>query len=151
VGYADNWLEERFRENPDLADENPDLLLAAAAPEPAVQAKVTKSEKEELADEFLRLWQYFDGPPLKPEHMFHDERNWRFDFAHLGSKVAIEIEGGIWTNGRHVRGKGFIEDCVKYNAANLYGWTVFRLATGMITYGAVHEIVEYVNGLNWQE
>lgn len=33
-----------------------------------------------------------------------------------GKVVAVvEIEGGTWTDGRHTRGKGFYNDCLKYN------------------------------------
>jgi hypothetical protein len=41
-------------------------------------------------------------------------------------KVALEIEGGVWTNGRHVRGKGFLGDIEKYNAAAVRGWRLLR-------------------------
>ncbi len=62
------------------------------------------------------------------EHRFHSIRRWRFDFAHLKHKVAIEIEGGIWTKGRHTRGKGYLKDCEKYNEAQILGWKVLRYA-----------------------
>lgn len=41
-------------------------------------------------------------------------------------KIAIEIEGGAWTRGRHTRGAGFIRDMEKYNHAALLGWRVLR-------------------------
>ena len=69
---------------------------------------------------------------LKMEFRFHDTRKWRFDFAHVASLVAVEIEGGTYTKGRHVRGKGFADDCEKYNAASLAGWRVFRLTPQMV-------------------
>jgi hypothetical protein len=45
----------------------------------------------------------------------------------LQSKTAIELEGGIWIQGRHTRARGFQNDAEKYNTAQLLGWTVFRL------------------------
>jgi len=61
------------------------------------------------------------------EHRFHTTRKWRFDYAFLQSRVALEVEGGIWTGGRHTSGAGFQKDMEKYNAAALAGWRVFRV------------------------
>jgi hypothetical protein len=43
--------------------------------------------------------------------------------------VAVEFEGGIWSNGRHIRGKGYARDVEKYNLAVLEGWRVLRYTT----------------------
>lgn len=48
------------------------------------------------------------------EHQFDAARKWRFDFAWLDLLVAVEVEGGTWSAGRHSRGSGFESDCVKY-------------------------------------
>jgi len=72
---------------------------------------------------------YFRGegiPPFVTEHVFHPDRKWRFDFAWLDSRVALEVEGGRWVGGGHNRGKGFSKDVEKYNQAQLLGWRVFR-------------------------
>lgn len=60
------------------------------------------------------------------EYRFHTTRRWRFDYAWINQKVAVEIEGGVWLQGRHNRPTGFIRDCEKYNAAQEMGWRVFR-------------------------
>lgn len=88
--------------------------------------------KSKLESKFALLWRALNGPPLVREHAFHPLRKWRFDFAHLESKTAIEIEGGVWSGGRHTRGTGYIKDCEKYNAATLLGWRVFRLPGPLI-------------------
>ena len=61
-----------------------------------------------------------------PEYKFHTTRRWRFDYANPDIRLAVEIEGGVWTRGRHTRGKGYISDLEKYNAATLAGWKVLR-------------------------
>ena len=60
------------------------------------------------------------------EFLFHPVRGWRFDFAWPELKLAVEYEGAVFVQGRHTRGKGFVEDCEKYNAAVLLGWRVLR-------------------------
>lgn len=60
------------------------------------------------------------------EFKFHPTRRWRFDYAIPEHKIAVEVEGGVWTNGRHTRPQGFLGDIEKYNTATLMGWRVFR-------------------------
>ncbi len=91
-----------------------------------------KAQGESLVRLFLLHWRAVEGPALEREVRFDASRRWRFDFAHVASKVAVELEGGVFTNGAHVRGKHFEEDCAKYNAATAQGWRVFRLTRDMI-------------------
>lgn len=60
------------------------------------------------------------------EYRFHPKRRWRFDYAFPEHKIALEVEGGVWTGGRHVSPQGFLGDIEKYNTAGLMGWRVFR-------------------------
>lgn len=60
------------------------------------------------------------------EYRFHPVRRWRFDYAIPSHKIALEVEGGVWTGGRHTSPKGFLGDIEKYNTATLLGWRVFR-------------------------
>lgn len=76
------------------------------------------------------------------EVRFKPPRRWKFDFAYMAHKLAIEIEGGAYINGRHTRGSGFIADCEKYNEAALDGWTVLRFATPHIKSGYALQCTE---------
>ena len=69
------------------------------------------------------------------EHRFHPERRFRFDFAWIDLKIALEIEGGIWTHGRHTRPTGYLNDMKKYNLATFDGWDVYRHAPEWIRSG----------------
>lgn len=69
------------------------------------------------------------------EYVFALPRKWRFDFANVDKKVAVEIEGGIWNNGAHTRGAHFESDAEKYNMAAILGWRVLRFSTGMVESG----------------
>jgi very-short-patch-repair endonuclease len=81
------------------------------------------------------------------EHRFHPTRRWRFDFAFLEQKVAVECEGGIWTRGRHTRGAGVREDMSKYNSAVALGWRVFRFDADTVKSGqAIKFVTEFLGG-----
>jgi hypothetical protein len=87
--------------------------------------------KTDLEATFDYYWRVYGGPALVEEYRFHPERKWRFDRALPDKLIAIEIEGGIHSGGRHTRGKGFTGDCEKYNQAVLLGWRVFRFTSDM--------------------
>ena len=76
------------------------------------------------------------------EFRFHPQRRWRFDLAWPDRKFAVEIEGGAWIVGRHVRGKGFSQDCEKYAEALCLGWHVLRITTGMVSDGTALAYIE---------
>lgn len=67
------------------------------------------------------------------EYRFYPTRKWRSDFAFPKEKILVEVEGGIWNNGRHNRGSGYQKDCEKYNRAAIEGWLVLRFTPKMIT------------------
>lgn len=71
-------------------------------------------------------WEVWGIEKPEKEYRFHPGRKWRYDFAWPSKKVAVEIEGGVWTKGRHTRGSGFLGDMAKYNEAARLGWRVFR-------------------------
>jgi len=81
---------------------------------------------------FETLWRQLGGPAMEAEYRFHPDRKWRFDFADPAAMVAIELEGGVFSGGRHTRGKGFAADCAKYNEAARLGWRVFRFTADML-------------------
>ena len=68
------------------------------------------------------------GIPLPTyELRFREGRKWRLDVAWPEAKVALEINGGIWTGGRHTRGT-VLKDYEKLNAAARDGWLVLQCA-----------------------
>lgn len=72
---------------------------------------------------------------IRLEYRFHDSRMWRFDYAVPKMSFAIEIEGGIWTCGRHTTGKGFQDDLDKYNSAAASNWFIFRFSCQDVSIG----------------
>jgi very-short-patch-repair endonuclease len=82
------------------------------------------------------------------EYEFHPDRKWRFDFAWVDRKLAIEVEGGTtYGNSRHSKGVGFDNDAEKYNTASAMGWTLFRFSSTMIHSGkAILFVQDFMKG-----
>lgn len=74
-------------------------------------------------------------PKPECEVRFHDKRRWRFDLAWPERKVAVEIDGAVWSGGRHVRGAGVEKDCEKFCEAAIAGWRVLRVTTRHVANG----------------
>lgn len=84
--------------------------------------KTPKSAK----DVFTFLLHQRIGVECVREYRFHPTRQWRFDYAIPDLRIAIEIDGGIWINGRHNRASGYLGDMDKFNAAATLGWVVLK-------------------------
>lgn len=85
----------------------------------------------------------------EPEYKFHPVRKWRLDFAWPSLRLAVEIEGAVWTGGRHTRGSGFLADIDKYNALASMGWRLLRFDGGAVRAGrAAQEVAHLVRELS---
>ena len=84
------------------------------------------ADKPPLRDVFTVICKTDLNVACEKEFKFHPVRKWRFDYAIPEHKIALEVEGGVWTGGRHTSPKGFLGDIEKYNTATLMGWRVFR-------------------------
>jgi very-short-patch-repair endonuclease len=86
-------------------------------------------------------------PPPEREFRFHPTRRWRFDFAWPDCMVAVEVDGGIYSRGRHVRGSGFEKDGEKRNAAVIAGWRVLHFTPRQVKSGAAIRTIETLLGM----
>lgn len=57
-------------------------------------------------------------------------REWRADLAWPERRLLVEIEGGVFSGGRHTTGVGYSGDTEKYNWANILGYSLLRFPTG---------------------
>lgn len=102
----------------------PDLKRCAPMPE--------NSAESALEREFAARWaSLYPDLILEREWRFDEVRRYRLDFAHLESRVGLEIQGGIWQKGGHSSGRGITRDCKKNFCALTGGWIVFALTDAM--------------------
>ncbi len=87
---------------------------------------------------------------LESEYLGIKGRKFRFDFAHVASKVAIECQGGIYGRGKkrgaHIRPAGYERDCEKAILAALNGWVILPITSGMLDKDPA-KIVSWVTGV----
>lgn len=78
------------------------------------------------------------------EYRFAAPRRWRFDYCWPLEKLALEVDGGGWVNGRHSRGLGIEKDAEKLNAAVALGYRVLRATPKMLADGRALDAIKAV-------
>lgn len=82
---------------------------------------------------FKEHWEIlYPNIDLYHNHKFLKNRKFKFDFAHITTKIAIEINGGNWIGGRHSNALALNSEYEKLNLAVINGWRVFVLSPEMI-------------------
>lgn len=108
-----------------------------------IRRKVLSTTASEKVDLFLNyLQQQFPQAEVVKELQFHPDRKWRFDYAFPSRKIAIEIDGAIWTLGRHNRPRGYLADMEKLNTAASMGWLVLRFSTDERFYLSTRRLID---------
>lgn len=95
---------------------------------------------------FRQVCRTFRLPEPQPEYCFHAERKWRIDFYFEanGRRLALEVEGGVFTGGRHTRGAGFVADIEKYNELSAAGIFLVRVTPDGLMKVETMELVKRV-------
>ncbi len=87
---------------------------------------IKRSAQSVKPDAFQTLCKAKRLPVPEREVTFDAERRFRFDYAWGPWMVALEVNGGVWSRGRHSRGAGQISDMAKLNLAQTKGWIVLQ-------------------------
>lgn len=90
------------------------------------QAESIKALNDNRTRIFHALLHQQGLPVPVSEHRFWEGRRFAFDFAWPECRLALEMEGGVHTGGRHTTGTGFETDMEKYNHAACLGWRIIR-------------------------
>jgi very-short-patch-repair endonuclease len=85
-------------------------------------------------------------PEPEREYRFDPKRKFRFDFCWRDYKLALEIEGGVYSHGRHLQPKGYTKDVEKYNLAVINGFKLLRFTGEMLDKDPVG-CIEMVKGM----
>ncbi len=127
----DSWAKRRIARRPSAEQEFDREMLTLA---PAAIAIPTRAPPVRLPIAgrlypLVLLCEAHGLPAPQPEYNFSAARGWRFDYAFVDQKIAVEIEGGVWRRGggAHSHPLGILRDIEKYNAAAVLGWRILRV------------------------
>lgn len=87
----------------------------------AIEKKLTRDQA------FLLVLKARKIPSPVPEFRFHPVRKFRWDWAWPEYRLALEVEGGVWSGGAHGRGTGIVRDMEKSSVGAAEGWRVIRV------------------------
>jgi very-short-patch-repair endonuclease len=93
-------------------------------PMKGIVAKLQADRRDTVFRGILRL---SNLPEPVAELRFHPTRKWRLDYAWPDAKLGLEVEGGVWSGGKHGRGSGIVKDMEKANALACLGWRLLRV------------------------
>lgn len=138
-------LRQRLADNPDLAMANADNGELPSGVFAAGKWSVDEARQSAATpqiDALVNLLAWIGAPEPVREHRFHPTRKWRLDLSWPEHLIAVEVDGGVWTQGRHTRGQGYINDCEKFLEAAIEGWTVVRVPTDWVDDGTAVALIE---------
>ena len=70
------------------------------------------------------------------EHKPFPDRRFRIDLAHLEApRLAVEVMGGIWSGGKHVRPSGYASNCEKACLLAIARWYYLPVTTEQVKNG----------------
>ena len=90
-----------------------------------------------------------EGIEFIPEFVFFPNRKSRVDYMITNGKnrLAVEVEGGIWNEGRHTSPQGFIKDMEKYNNLSECGIYLLRYGYHNLTKKETIEQIKKTAGI----
>lgn len=87
-------------------------------------------------------------PPGVPQFRFVPGRQHRFDRAWPEQMIAVEVQGGVWSDNGHGRKSMVVKDCAKLSMAAALGWRVLPLTTDMIEDGQAVALIAQALGVS---
>jgi hypothetical protein len=75
------------------------------------------------------------------QYRFFPGHQYRWDRCWVAQMVAVEVQGGVWSNGAHSRGSGVQRDCLKLSIGAALGWRVLPVTREMIESGRAVELI----------
>lgn len=128
-----NWQQELY-----------DQVMRQRGQQTAPRSSRKRTPKNDYKATFLLHLKFAGLPEPACEYQFHESRKWRFDYAFIEKKVAVEYQGLAWKNegaSGHQSIAGLMNDCEKFTEASLAGWTLILITAESVNSGKAIEWV----------
>lgn len=76
------------------------------------------------------------------EYEFCPGRKWRFDWLFAEIDLVLEVQGGIFSQGRHTRGAALLKEHEKLNYAAILGYRVMFCTPEDIEKGSIFPLIK---------
>jgi len=86
------------------------------------------------------------APGMRKRLKKYGLKDWRFDFLFRDQKLAIEVNGGNYSRGRHTNATALTSEYQKINKAQQLGFTVLIFDGTMIKSGEALRQIEFMLG-----
>ena len=114
------------------------------------RAKATSTEADLRAlflSRLALLWP--EHPTLEEQYHYASPRKHRADFAHVPSRLLIELDGGVFTRGAHGSVSGILSDMERSRLASAHGWRVFRVGRKELTEKPAEVVEQLRQAIGW--
>ena len=115
------------------------LGIAPAAPR---RSRTRQPDPKPAQGLFASLCKSWGLPAPIPEYRFAPPRKWRFDWAWPAHHLALEVQGGIWTGGRHVRPTRLMDEQEKLCEAAIAKFRVMFCTPEDVSTGAIFPLLK---------
>jgi hypothetical protein len=119
------------------------------------KALVKSAKKQKDKERIKRIhsqftdWLTLNKIAFVKEYKFCKERKWKIDYYLPDLNAAIEVEGGVWSGGRHINPKGFLNDIDKYNAITMAKIDLLRIDTDRLNSTYFKGLILELNGTKY--
>ncbi len=118
---------------------------AIAEQQQAIIRQAKRAKRTSVEDELAYQMKVADIPYVR-QYKFCADRRYKADFLLYNgpSKILVECQGGSWSNGYHVRGRGYENDCRRLNVATQLGYRMLYFTSDMVHSGEAITAIEAV-------
>lgn len=106
------------------------------------KTKQVLSQVGSIGEEVLARHLQVHGLKYVREFKFNPQRNYRADFYLKEFNLLVEVEGGTKSKSRHTTHGGYSKDLMKYNSAQILGYSRLSFTTEQVNSGLALQTIK---------